>query len=72
MINSMLLAGSVVLLILFLEKKNLKKATKSTWIITIGLLLVSAAIWVYIQTDPNHVYPSMWLNFLLEPFDPIS
>ncbi|PLR80179.1 hypothetical protein CVD25_07095 [Bacillus canaveralius] len=72
MIRHILAVSIVVIIILLLERKNLKKATKITRTITIGILLISAALQVYILNNPDHVNPSMWLHFLLEPFDPIS
>ncbi|PLR98826.1 hypothetical protein [Bacillus sp. T33-2] len=72
MIEHIWISGCAIALIVFLEWKNLKKATKSTRWFTLGILMFSGALWVYIQSEPNHFIPSEWLHSLLEPFDPIS
>lgn len=72
MINNIFITAFVVALIIILQWKELKQGTRETRWVVFSVLVVSGVLWVYIATWVHVPRPAMWLETILEPFDPIK
>ncbi len=71
MIMNLFLTIVMLSLILIYQRRELRAASSKTRWLTYLVLGLSGAIWIYLSTVDRVVYLSVWLNNLLQPFDPI-
>jgi uncharacterized membrane-anchored protein len=64
--------ASLALLIVAWDWKALRRSSRSSRWLVFATLVTSVVIWVWISKNHQAFKPMVWLNKLLEPFDPIQ
>jgi hypothetical protein len=72
MIKNIMLTAALLAGVVLLDWKDFRKTTLITKWITFTVLGLSGIIWIYIVTAVNVPRPAVWLEHMLEPFDPIK
>lgn len=67
-IMSTIVFVSVVLLV---ELPGLKKSNLITRWLSIGILLVSGMLWLFLQLSVNVPRPAEWLSMIFSPWSPV-